>query len=164
MEGIFSTNRNEKIYRLSAMGKKKSHQGNCRLLSSPAWPLGTGQHATTTLCLTMLEQMQGASLLDVGTGTGILAIAMKKLLGDQLAVVDATDIEADAVAATKANSQLNRVKIDVSKGSVPRNKRYEIVVANILSVVLLRINEDLTSAVAPNGTLVFVRNSRRRER
>ena len=85
-----------------------------RLEVEPGMAFGTGQHATTQLCLskleTLVEDMKPESVLDVGTGTGILAIAVKKMGCNSLL---ATDIDADAVIAAKENAVRNGVDFEV---------------------------------------------------
>lgn len=74
----------------------------------PAMAFGTGTHETTRLCLTAIEKyFHGGSFLDVGTGTGILAIAAAKLHPD--AGIEACDADEDAVRIARQNAQLNRV-------------------------------------------------------
>ena len=128
-----------------------------RLEVEPGMAFGTGQHATTQLCLSKLddavEQLRPKSVLDVGTGTGILAIAVKKMGCDSLL---ATDIDADAVIAAKENAKRNAVDFDVSQDSVPEDARpCELVIANILFVVLRRIIGNLATKVQPGGKLLL---------
>lgn len=74
----------------------------------PGMAFGTGTHETTRLCLAAIEKyFAGGSFLDVGTGTGILAIAAVKLFPE--ARVEACDIDAEAVAIAKENADLNGV-------------------------------------------------------
>jgi ribosomal protein L11 methyltransferase len=74
----------------------------------PGMAFGTGTHETTRLCLSALEKyFDGGSLLDVGTGTGILAIAAAKLFPD--ARIEACDTDAEAVAIAVENARLNGV-------------------------------------------------------
>ena len=123
----------------------------------PGMAFGTGQHATTQLCLGKLETMlvnhMPNSVLDVGTGTGILAIAIKKMGCSEIL---ATDIDADAVIAAKENAARNKVEFDVQQDSVPVNAQpADLVVANILFVVLRRIISELASKVASGGKLLL---------
>lgn len=147
---------------------KPKELGNKQAIEiEPGMAFGTGQHATTTLCLNQIEKMASTmenkekmSFLDIGTGSGILAIAAKKLgFGE----VKGTDIEAAAVHATKENSKANGVDVDVWKGSVPVppdnrdafHKPFDIIVANILIMVLERIIFDI-SEIAESGTILIL--------
>ncbi|MEY4631849.1 MAG: hypothetical protein RIQ81_1969 [Pseudomonadota bacterium] len=146
--------------------------GRLQLEIEPGMAFGTGQHATTQLCLRELERISadlgsaavtGSSLLDVGTGTGILALAAHKL---GFARVAATDIDPDAVLAARNNAAMNDMRLDVAQMTVPSpaaaanlppafQPPFNIVVANILKVVLEKILPDLAGAVAPGGLLLM---------
>lgn len=142
--------------------------GTIPLSIEPAAAFGTGQHATTRLCMGQLESIAdewkaagrslgATSVLDVGTGTGILAIGAR-LLG--FGTILASDIDDDAVSATRDNARLNQIEIPVIKGSVPTlaqgERPYDLVMANILAVVLAPLLPELAEATAPNsGRLVL---------
>jgi ribosomal protein L11 methyltransferase len=123
----------------------------------PGMAFGTGQHATTRLCLQELERLpqfdRTRPILDVGTGTGILAIALAKL---GYTSIVATDSDADAVVAAKANAEANHTDFVVERGSVPESLQGQcgLVIANILMVVLRRIAQELADAVVPEGYLL----------
>ena len=129
------------------------------LVIEPGMAFGTGQHATTQLCLAQIEgvaerlreRLSSQTVLDVGTGTGILAIACHKL---GFGAIAATDIEADAVTATLENTKMNRAQVAVAKGSVVEGE-FDLVVANILSVVLRKLMPDLAGAVTAGGHLLL---------
>lgn len=122
----------------------------------PGMAFGTGQHATTQLCLSEIETLWDersiGSALDVGTGTGILSIALAKL-GCQN--IFATDIDSDAVIATKDNAKVNGVEMSVVKDSVPSEGQYDLVIANILFVVIKTILPQLSERMAPGGVLLL---------
>ena len=117
---------------------------------------GTGQHATTQLCLGTLESIPiGRRLLDVGTGTGILAIAAAKAGWGE---VVASDIDPDSIMAARRNAEVNKVAINLFAGSFPPDTKghgFDIVVANILAVVLLRLMKDLGTQVVAGGHLIL---------
>jgi ribosomal protein L11 methyltransferase len=75
----------------------------------PGRAFGTGAHATTRLCIELLLRVERGSLLDVGCGSGVLAIAAAKL---GFAPISAVDEDAQAVAATRANAETNGVDVD----------------------------------------------------
>ena len=83
-------------------------QGRILIRIEPAMAFGTGTHETTRLCLALLEKyFEGGSFMDVGTGTGILAIAAAKLFPD--ARIEACDTDPEAVAIARENAGLNVV-------------------------------------------------------
>jgi ribosomal protein L11 methyltransferase len=123
---------------------------------------GTGEHATTAGCLRLLCDVVSRkwpqwSLLDVGTGTGILGIAAAKLGAKP---VDAIDWDATAVKTAKQNCQLNgcskivRVRrADILK--ISQLGSYDVVTANLYSGLLGRAAPRLVNATAPDGFLIF---------
>ncbi|MFK7825384.1 MAG: 50S ribosomal protein L11 methyltransferase [Oligoflexales bacterium] len=137
------------------------------LIIDPGMAFGTGQHATTQVCLKALETFKSYAntnknlrLLDVGTGSGVLAIAAKKI---GFSTVHACDIDPNSVLASKANAKANQVPFSVWKGSIPSRDfktdegtgAYDLVVANILFVVLSKIIADLAAELAPKGKLIL---------
>ncbi len=126
------------------------------LVIEPGMAFGTGQHATTRLCLEEASQAKGKKVLDVGTGTGILAIGAKLLKFEDCL---GTDIEDDAILAAKSNAALNEVGVSFRLGSMPTSQEqgegFDLVFANILAVVLLRIMGELSSLLKPGGTLIL---------
>lgn len=134
-------------------------RGKKTIIIEPGMAFGTGQHATTKLCLKAIERLSeqldcpNCTFLDVGTGSGILAIGASKL---GYRSVIATDIDPDAVLASKQNAKRNRVRMRVSKASVPRgNHRYHVVVANILTHVLENLIPSLGHSVHKDGHLIL---------
>lgn len=124
----------------------------------PGLAFGTGTHETTRLCLRALDRVlvrPGLAVLDVGTGSGILAIGAA-LLGASPVV--ANDIERAALTATRENAARNGVdgRIDVSlKPLAEVTGRFDVVVANILFHILVDLAEELRRHVAPGGALVL---------
>jgi ribosomal protein L11 methyltransferase len=128
----------------------------------PGMAFGTGTHASTRLCLQALEDLledspdiENASLLDVGTGSGILAIAAA-LLGMKQVV--GIDIDVQAVACAKKNAAVNAIAEQVLFESTPLYKipgSFSIVVANILPQTLIDMTDDLIRHLAPSGYLIL---------
>ncbi len=124
------------------------------LVLDPGMAFGTGLHPTTQQCLEALSTLplEGQSVLDVGTGSGILAIAAAKRGASPVVAVD-TDML--AVDAARENAVRNGVAIPVGRGSaVDVPGRFDIVIANIVSAVLQRIAPDLAARLAGGGTLL----------
>jgi ribosomal protein L11 methyltransferase len=95
----------------------------------PGRAFGTGSHQTTQLCLAALQDLEPRSLLDVGCGSGVLAVAAA-LLG--FGPIVAVDVEPPSIEATRANAAANRVELDVRLvGGQDRMPAAEVVVANI---------------------------------
>ena len=120
----------------------------------PGMAFGTGDHATTRLCLAWLEEHlpKSASVIDYGCGSGILAIAAKKLGAGR---VVGTDIDEHAVIAARTNASGNQVEIAFTSSSTFQAAPADVVVANILSNPLKLLAPLLTALVAPGGRLVL---------
>ncbi len=141
------------------------HPGRHRIVIHPGMAFGTGQHATTRSCLEIMQRLAApppARALDVGTGTGVLAIALAKL---GVRHVLALDTDPQAIAAARANVRRNRLgkRIRVSGRSLEqhaaavatsRRARYPLVVANLYVDALTALAPTLARVVAPNGLLV----------
>lgn len=119
----------------------------------PGMAFGTGTHATTTLCLEELEEIvkPGMNVFDLGTGSGILAIAAAKLG----AKVEAVDLDPVAVKVAQENIELNQVSAQVSVkhgdlGIVLKGQA-DLVVANIIADVILMLLSDLKRIMKPEG-------------
>jgi ribosomal protein L11 methyltransferase len=117
------------------------------IVIDPGRAFGTGGHATTQLCLELLEGVARGSLLDVGCGSGVLAIAGAKL---GFAPVLALDADANAVDATRANAAANGVVVDVSAGDALTGELppTDVAVANIALDVVEAVLARLASPVA----------------
>ena len=122
----------------------------------PGVAFGTGTHPTTQLCLAWLDATlsPGASVLDYGCGSGILAIAAAKL---GAGVVMGVDIDPHALMAARANSRANGVDASYtdSHGLSQSTITFDVVLANILSNPLKLLAPALAARVAPRGSLVL---------
>lgn len=125
---------------------------NIRL--DPGLAFGTGSHPTTRLCLEWLDEAlaPGATLLDYGCGSGILAIAAARLGAHD---VTAVDIDPQALAAAEANARANEVSIAFALPEELGAAQYDVVVANILSNPLKVLAPGLASRVRPGGHIVL---------
>ena len=125
------------------------------ILINPGMAFGTGTHETTRLCLKAIEKyFRGGSFLDVGTGTGILAIAAEKMLPD--ARIGACDTDAAAIKIAQENARLNDVgdRIDFHVGSVnEQTASADLVCANLTAPIIVELLPLLLGATC--GRLVL---------
>jgi len=122
----------------------------------PGLAFGSGTHATTALCLEWLESLdlRGKSVLDVGCGSGILAIAALKL-GAASAV--GVDNDPQALVASRDNAERNGVvdRLDVFMPDDAPDAPYDVVVANILASALDALADSIAARVRPGGLLAL---------
>lgn len=106
------------------------------IVLDPGLAFGTGSHPTTSLCLQWLSEqtLDKKSVLDYGCGSGILAIAAKKL---GACPVSGVDIDSQAIAASNYNGQQNQVEINFFDANTFTDQTFDFVVANILSSALM---------------------------
>ena len=121
------------------------------LVIDPGMAFGTGSHPTTQLCLIALEDyvQLGQSVADVGTGSGILAIAAAKLGASPVA---ANDNDTLAVRIAGENAAANHVTVAVTEALTLGT--YHILVANILADVIIGLADELISRLKPDGLLI----------
>ncbi len=122
----------------------------------PGLAFGTGTHETTALCAELIEQYYtGGTVLDVGTGSGILAIAAARLGADDVLAID---IDPLAVRTARENVEKNRLndKITVRQGDLLEGAMgpYNFAVANILADVIIMLSDPLRRALKPGGIFV----------
>jgi len=126
----------------------------------PGMAFGTGLHPTTRLCLAGLESLAdrgvvaGARVLDVGCGSGILAIAAVRLGAASALGVDTDPI---AIEATGANARRNRLgrRVRAREGSLPSGApAFDVVLANLIAGVLVPLAGALRDELRPSGTLL----------
>ncbi len=127
------------------------------VILDPGMAFGTGTHATTSLCMHALDELllerPGTDVLDVGTGSGILAIACK-LLGARRVI--GTDNDPVAIRVAGENAALNNVAIELSTTPLDLvTGPFPIVVANIMAQTLIDLARDLVPHVAKGGDLLL---------
>jgi ribosomal protein L11 methyltransferase len=134
--------------------------GDVVLALDPGMAFGTGLHPTTRLCLAGIEALAdrgalaGTRVLDVGCGSGILAIAALKLGAASALGVDTDPI---AVEATLANARRNRLvrRLRAREGSLPTGEApFEVVLANLIAGLLVPLAGHLSEELRPGGTLL----------
>jgi ribosomal protein L11 methyltransferase len=123
---------------------------------------GTGHHGTTTGCLStfdaLLKARRFARVLDVGTGTGVLAIAAARTGSPH---VVGTDIDAPSVRIAAENARLNRARCRMVRAdglahrAVARQAPYDLVFANILARPLIGLADDIRGALRPGGVAIL---------
>jgi ribosomal protein L11 methyltransferase len=143
--------------------KRKPHKGQTVVVLDPGLGFGTGQHPTTAFCLRELARCgkikTRRSFLDIGTGSGILAIAAAKL---GYSSVRAFDCDPEAVRVARANARANGVhkKLRISRGDVTKlrihaAKQYDLVCANLISTLLMTERRRIAAQLKRGGTLVL---------
>jgi len=133
-------------------------QGDLILKMDPGMAFGTGTHETTRLCATLTEDYMkpGARVLDVGTGSGILAIAASKLGAGE---VMAYDIDPVAVRVAQENCDVNGCDnvtcgiSDLLAGVDTKGGLYDFVCANIVADIIVRMADDILRYMKPGGLL-----------
>lgn len=139
----------------SAADIQNNQRDLIRIELDPGLAFGTGSHPTTHLCLDWLSQHPplGGTVLDYGCGSGILAIAAKKM-GAQS--VRGVDIDEQAVRSSEYNASMNHTPIAFSlPDALEADTQYDVVVANILSGPLKVMASMLSHRVKPRGQLVL---------
>lgn len=124
------------------------------IILDPGLAFGTGSHPTTHLCLAWLKKTvkSGDTVLDYGCGSGILAIAAKKL-GASLVV--GTDIDSQAIQASLYNAEQNTITADFYHASQYQSREFDIVVANILSSALSVLAPALAKSCKVGGEIAL---------
>ncbi len=137
----------------------RARAGDTVVEIDPGMAFGTGQHPTTAMCLRALEERarRGDEILDVGTGSGILAIAAAKLGARR---VVALDIDPQAVKAAGENAAANGVGdvVEIRQGTLPEStpgERFDVIVANISSHTIERLAGAFAGALKDGGALII---------
>jgi ribosomal protein L11 methyltransferase len=138
--------------------REASAPGRITVVIQPSMGFGTGHHATTRLCLALLQRLDlsGRTVLDVGTGSGVLALTALALGARSVLAVDD---DPDAIESARENSALNggaaglELRVGDFRGLPPNH--FDLVVANLTGGLLARSADVLAGAVASGGSLVI---------
>ena len=157
------------VYGMHDRGRLPASTVNLRIEAGAAF--GTGHHGTTVGCLQAYDRLIKArgfkKVLDVGAGTGLLAIAAART-GSKLAV--GTDIDRPSVRIARENAKVNQANAKFVHASglgdrlVADNAPYDLVFANILARPLISLAQDIKRALAPGGTVILSGLLRTQER
>lgn len=127
--------------------------GEALITLDPGMAFGTGLHQTTKLCAEAIARDPRGSLLDVGTGSGLLAIIARRL---GMHTIVAVENDPDALAVAEENFAINGVDAVTTAGDLAViDGAFDIVVANILLLTLIELRDRLVGRVAPGGRLIL---------
>jgi ribosomal protein L11 methyltransferase len=141
--------------------QRKARAGQALVTLDPGLSFGTGQHATTFFCLRRLaahrKTGEKQSLLDIGCGSGILAISAAKL---GYKPVDAFDFDPQAVRSSRQNARANETRLTIRLDDLTRQpltvpRQYDVVCANLIFDLLISEAEKICNRVKPDGILVL---------
>jgi ribosomal protein L11 methyltransferase len=137
--------------------RSKTHE----LVIPAAGAFGTGEHATTAMCLRLLEQFSrnrpdGWSMLDAGTGSGILALAARAFGAGRVIAIDS---DPHAITIAKSNARLNRigrVQFEIADATKYQpSRKFDVIVANLFSELLIKAIPNWKVRLKPAGILIL---------
>lgn len=147
----------EKLAVVPSWENYENRQNRTVLSIDPGAAFGTGTHATTSLCLELLQDFvkNDTKMLDIGCGSGILALA-SVLLGAEKAF--GVDIDAQSVKTAKENAVINKIdnKVGFEVGDLTEvvSGKYDVICANIVADVIIRLLPDAKNFMTDGGVLI----------
>lgn len=143
--------------------KRKPRKSQACVILDPGLSFGTGQHATTSFCLQQIvrcrQSARTQSFLDIGTGSGILAIAAAKI---GYSPVQAFDFDPEAVRVSRSNAAQNKVdssmhpvRRDLTKLPLQSRTKFDLVCANLIYDLLLSERQKIVNRVSTPGSLIL---------
>ncbi|WP_271629623.1 50S ribosomal protein L11 methyltransferase [Caldicellulosiruptor sp. DIB 104C] len=121
----------------------------------PGMAFGTGTHESTMLCLEAIQRYvkAGFDVIDIGTGSGILAIAAKKLGANRVLAVDIDDV---AVKVARENAALNNVEIEIRQNDLVFGieEKFDIAIANIIADIIIKLANDIKNVLKEDGLFI----------
>ena len=133
------------------------HSADLTVMIDPSTGFGTGHHETTRLCLSLLQssEVYGRRVIDVGTGSGVLAIAAAKLGASSVVAFDEDpDALRNARENVARNDVSNRVEVQEAELGMFRGSAADLVVANLTGAVIQKHAHQLAALVVPGGRLI----------
>lgn len=131
--------------------KYEPEKGECVMRLDPGMAFGTGEHATTRMCLELMNAA-GKSVIDVGCGSGILGIAAA-LTGARSVYM--CDIDVQAVEATRANAALNGVNCEIERADLlTGSRKADLILANLTADILKRLADGIAAHMEDGGYLI----------
>jgi len=138
--------------------KHPFRQDEIALETDPGIAVCKGTHPTTSLCIDMMERyiQKGNTVLDVGTGTGILMIAAAKLGARQLLGIDKSKVAVEIASRNLILNGIEESRFNVRVGHLLHevDERFDLIVANILTETLLVLLDDIESILTENGVFI----------
>ncbi len=138
----------------------KLSDGEIPVYMDPGMAFGTGTHETTRLVIKLLDKYmrEGASVLDVGTGSGILAICAAKLGAGKVFACDLDPVAVKVARENVSDSGMSNIKVEVSdllRSVEKTDGGYGVVMANIVADIIMRLNPDIKKYMSADGVYII---------
>lgn len=136
--------------------ERYEEKGNKVIINlDPGMAFGTGTHETTILCILALQEFlrKGMDVIDIGTGSGILAITAKKLGANKVLAVDIDDI---AIKVARENAILNNINIEIRKNNLIDgiDEKFDLILANIVADPIIKLSKDVKRIMKKNAYFI----------